>query len=156
MRKYLTTVKNLLPPEDIAVNRLYTFNLSLDDTCLMDKHGPKSFSQQYEVYMLKLASLRHSDIIITCVPEISKAGRLHVHGVIKFNTNVSIAEFYLQLLGYPYAIEIDSIEDIDIWYTYAYKSSHIIKPLCQKYNKPYEIEISIKTTNTIIDSFNGK
>lgn len=156
MRKAYTTKMNLLSPEVIVTNRLYTFNLSLDDIALCDKHGPKPFSQQYDTYMLKLDKLKHTDIVINCVPEISKAGRLHLHGVIKFYTNVSIAEFYMLLLGYPYAVEIDSIEDSELWETYRYKSQHIMKPLCQKYNKQYEIEISVKLTNTIVNSFNGK
>lgn len=144
-----------VPPEDVNIAQQYTFSLSLDNDTLCDKHKPKSFPQQYEIYISKLTALIQKNIVIVCYPEISKVGRLHVHGNITFQTPLAIAEFYLQLLNYPFALEIDTMEDKDIWQQYISKSSHILRPLCQKYKLPYEIQIARqKPKNIIVDSFN--
>lgn len=146
---------NLPTPEEILLNKTYSFTLSLDDTCLMHKHAPKSFPEQYKIYQQKLNLIRHSKIEIITYPEISRNGRLHLHGTIKFLTYLSISEFYLQFLNYPYSIEIDSIDDNKIWDEYILKSKHIMKPLCDKYYLDYRIQTKpILIQNTILESLN--
>lgn len=139
-------------PETIKLNTTYGFNLNIDEKLLYRK----SFPQQYEIYLLKLQELQHSQVKIVCYPEISKKGKLHLHGYIVFYTNLSISEFYLQLLNYPHHLYIHEINDYDAREIYILKSEFIMRPLCEKYNKPYKIKIHPKTIAPILKSFYPK
>lgn len=59
--------------------------------------------------------------------------RLHMHGIIRFNTNHSIFKFLLNVLGElnKYGIiDIDTISDMKYWLAYITKQEHIFK--CSK------------------------
>lgn len=126
-------------PEELELDIAYGFNLNIDPTCLKKL----SFPQQYEFYVSQLEKLRHSDIELVTYPELSHKGKLHLHGYIKFKSYLAIAEFYFQLCFFPHHIYIHTIEDYDKREIYMTKSQHIMKPLCDKYQKAYKIHTKV-------------
>lgn len=61
----------------------------------------------------------------------SKNGpRLHVHGIIRFKATLSIKNFLLMgiynITRYS-NYDLDTIEDMQIWYNYCHKQQHIMK-----------------------------
>lgn len=139
-------------PQDIKLGEPYGFNLNIDPKLLYKK----SFPEQYQFYVKKLQELQHTQVKIGVYPEISSKGKLHLHGYIWFYSNLAIAEFYFNLLLYPYNLYIHEISEYESRYKYCLKSQHIMQPLCEKYNLPYQIKIHPKPpTPPIITSFNG-
>lgn len=59
----------------------------------------------------------------------SGGSRLHLHGVIRFNSNKAIRKFLCDLtyeLSLQGRVEIDSMDDKYYWYDYCQKQQHII------------------------------
>ncbi len=80
------------------------------------------------------------------VMELSPTGRLHSHGTITFPSREHILGFYDSLNRLPKInIEIDTIDDIQIWMDYTFKQQkyhnvfknfYAIKPVIQYNKKP--------------------
>jgi len=76
--------------------------------------------------------------------ELSKSGRLHVHGTIRFS---DICEYYMhlfQVLKDVCNIDIDTIDDLKIWKSYCRKDQKTIEPMFQKYKLPYLLSPTTK------------
>lgn len=141
----------LLPPEVIEVDKLYTFNFNpryvigadSDDYKGITWVDMKSF---YNATVKVLNNLNHCEVSI--VPEASPQGKLHYHGTIKIK---DILNFYL--LDLPHikhygSLEIDEINDSVKWDTYCSKQEKIMKIFCDKHGTPYRLE---KKQNEIIN-----
>lgn len=112
-------------PEAITIGVPYTFNYNPDDShqyfnCADRLDKAKSYMT---IWLAKLKP--HIRIHL----ELSKMGRLHWHGTIKFQNNAQVLEFFLfkiiQLTGNGH-IEIDTISDMEEWSKYITKSKHIL------------------------------
>lgn len=56
--------------------------------------------------------------------------RLHLHGIICFNKNSSIKGFLLEQyykITKSALLDIDTLDNIDVWYNYCTKQNHIMK-----------------------------
>lgn len=137
-------------PEDIKLGTAYGFNLNLAPSVLKGQ----VFGTQYDCYVKRLKYFRHPDIELQVYPEISHQGKLHVHGIIVFNSYLSVSEFYLKLLEYPHHLYIHTIEDTNKRREYMLKSERIMRPLCDKWFKKYVIQIKMpKVKAPILSSF---
>jgi len=60
--------------------------------------------------------------------DVSRTGRIHYHGKIRFKTIDAIKKFYLKYiykLSDKFQIEMDTIDDEEVWDEYCTKSHHI-------------------------------
>lgn len=121
--------------EDIVEHTRYAFSYNpqqqfedqVDRFCHFYKYIEELF------YSLK------STCNITLYPEISKLGRLHVHGTIKI---LKPLEFYLhtiKTLMKHGTFEIDIINDDAKWQEYCTKQKTYLEAECKDYKLPYPI-----------------
>lgn len=131
---------NIIEPEKVNPDELLSFSFNPEEQPLFEKF-----------YCMRLNNLadwsrRQKDILstlryakVSCVLEISRKGRMHMHGFIKIH---KIAEFYLmdlkKLMHYG-TLEIDSITNVEKWYDYIYKCSKFMRPYCERNDMVYEI-----------------
>lgn len=113
---------NIVKPEDVSVDKTYTFTLNPRDEYQyfnVDDHIKRvgEFKQ-----MVRLQFIKWSDsILLDTWVEISKTGRLHVHGTLRFK---DMCKFYIKTIldvqGYG-MIEIDEMTDKEVWMKYCRK-----------------------------------
>lgn len=123
------TKVDIVSPEKVQLNVLYTFNLSPSDDHQFynkpDDGRVKSMIRWFTTYVVSLFTAR-----VDVYMEISRSGRLHFHGTIEFRNLNEIREFYLHaihdIVKHSH-LEIDTIVDPFIWHNYCIKSQHIIK-----------------------------
>lgn len=87
--------------------------------------------KDYDNY-IRLLRLHFGHIIgLTMIfhPELSQTGRMHIHGIVKFNNKTIIPEFYIALhnLKTGAAYEFDTIENLDSWKEYMLKQRPYMK-----------------------------
>lgn len=121
---------NLLAPEEVETEGWYTFNLNPQEQEIMSDPLAR-WTKMYQ-HIEAIIDIFKNVAVIEGQLEISRNGRIHMHGYIKFKSPI---EFYLLL---PRAltrctIEIDYIEDIEVWKTY-----------CEKQKLPGQFKKSIK------------
>lgn len=139
--KMFTHDKHSAPsPESIELNTLYSFTISPSDIIL---NKTKELQDKITTFRdLIYENFAVYGVTYKLIPELSKTGRLHCHGSIKFVNNVGIALFYNSLFNIKHLItyEMDIVNDKDKWNNYCIKNSHIMQEFC-KYNKiKYTIE----------------
>lgn len=76
---------------------------------------------------------------ILLVPEISKAGRWHYHGLLNIKNTYSFHAEVLPRLRGICKYEIDVINDPDIWKEYMYKDRKYMEPALTSQGVPYEL-----------------
>lgn len=125
----------IIEPEKIRCNTDYTFTISPEDSMQYwqepnSLQREKKFYEQWTVFLKKHVAA-YADYKLHV--EISRSGRLHMHGVIKF---LSIKDFFLysiQKLQNRAQIEIDSIEDMDVWTKYITKQQVMFPKLIENH-----------------------
>ena len=109
---------NLLPIEKVIPNVVYTLTLSINHRIC------PNLKLLVNRYRRRLIKTFHPYCTYEVFPELSTIGRLHYHGVIKFDSISSIFMFYRNIYTIKdIHIEIDTIEDKDIWMKYVHKQS---------------------------------
>lgn len=131
----------ILSPEKIVPLQMYSITLNPNDKRQFFNCSDRieKLTKFMEDLLLEVPNI---DFVLHM--EVSRTGRLHFHGTIKFNTKESIKHFFviqihdwLEVLH----IDIDNLLDPVIWTTYCTKSRHLIdvvvstKDVLQKYRK---------------------
>lgn len=114
----------IISPEEVETDGYYTFNLNPQKQCEYDNPIAR-WNNMYK-HIQTLISQFVESAEIEGYLEISRSGRIHMHGWIKF-TNV--ANFYLELpkVLKQCTIEIDTITDPETWYEYCTKSNKTLR-----------------------------
>lgn len=121
---------SVISPEKVHPNVPYTFTWNPDDA----HQGWKAEREtdrisQVRAYFINLV-VNKLNATIKAELEVSPLGRLHFHGTIKFNSLQAIKRFYVMdirnLLNNA-QIEIDSIEDDEVWDTYCRKQNEVMQ-----------------------------
>lgn len=120
-------------PEYVILNQSYEITINLKD------YGEPPFSSQLVHYHAVFDKYISPSSQLEARPELSKKGRLHFHGIIKWKT---FKQLFLFLQALPTLlsiaqIEIDTGGDDWQWYVYCRKMRHIIKPMCSVYSSDY-------------------
>lgn len=115
--------------EDIVIGNFYTLTINPSD------------KGQYTKSMKRITEcISHGSYILNnyfpdCIayPEISKKGRFHWHGILRFNHSDEICEFYIKLpiLLMDNSVEIDTISNGEKWLEYC-KKQHVFRQYCTK------------------------
>lgn len=119
--------QTMVSPETIKLKTPYTFTISPDDQNQYWNSNIRDL-KQYSEYNNLIHSWNKEKYEILLHQEVSRNGRLHFHGIIKFNTNDGIHDFYVNRLfklQQHNQVEIDSIKDIEVWILYINKYKHI-------------------------------
>ncbi len=125
---------NLLPPELVEPNVMYTLTLNVKQSAL-DSNKLKDLRKCYVKWITK--SIHPYVLQVTGVFEISKNGKFYFHGTIVFNSYIDILLFYNRCYTHTgMHIEIDSISDITIWMNYMFKQG--------KYHNAYRKSLHIE------------
>lgn len=119
---------NLLPPEEIIPGEKYAFTVNLADTY-------KDKDQYVMAYRWFLQKYVKPNARFTMHFELSKMGRLHMHGYIIFKDGKSIAQFYFNLndMQQKCSMEIDTISDAKKWQEYCIKQHLVIGEFIDEY-----------------------
>lgn len=126
-------------PENIQLYTWYTFNINPAD--VGSKNGLKVRIKSLRTLITELCTL---DISYKCCPELSASGKLHVHGTIKFHSNMGVILFYANVYenSHKFSMEIDTIEDTEKWDDYVTKQMTKMKPTCKYLGVKYVIKFS--------------
>jgi hypothetical protein len=133
----------IVSPEKIELNTFYSFTLSPNDSCQYFGYAHRCEKRDHifdptETQRLKLFQRYIRDYPykvlkkfcdVKLYSEISRNGRLHCHGWIKFKDFKSVMLFYTNVVEeykrvYGF-IEIDTIKDMQVWKTYCTKQQHL-------------------------------
>ncbi len=129
---------NLLQMEKVYPDTLYTLTISKNQLrSLSLKKRYKQYMRLIRKHILPYLSEAH------IYPELSKVGRLHLHGTIRFLSDDTIFDFYDNIYTQFFSdhIEIDTISDPDKWCTYITKQSRFKECYSQRlipYRLKYE------------------
>jgi len=120
-----------LSPEEMVTNRKYTFtfNPSNDGQYFNAENRIDLVKKQMETLLVRLSAE------ITVRMEVSKMGRLHWHGTIKFPYDKNIADFFIlqiHMLQSKGTYEIDNIAKPSDWQEYCNKQTLIQPPVILK------------------------
>lgn len=113
---------NVIAPEDILLNTMYTFTISWSD-----HYQYWGENLRIDKNYLASAKLLHDikpEFFLNM--EVSKNGRLHWHGYILFKDYDSVRDFYVNSLykiEMKAIMEIDTITDIQKWEDYIVKQT---------------------------------
>lgn len=132
-----------IPPEDIVLNQWYSLTINVPPSALKGQ-----FLLDYNVHE-KLLSLNFKTIKylqFKFALELSKFGRMHLHGCVRMTKPLAVANFYQALYNMNCNYSFDTIkpEDLacmetgtDTWTKYMLKGQWYIKPQCELYRRPY-------------------
>lgn len=125
-----TQPKNsIVKPENINYKEWYTFTINPCDTYqyFKDKDRVNSFHKYWDSYFyLKLTTKDIADVELRL--EVSPLGRLHYHGMIQFRNLEAFFVDIIHDLTTIATIEIDKINDKEIWDNYVTKQNIIFPP----------------------------
>lgn len=83
-----TKEKYMASPQDIVVGVEYAVIINAERVS-------GNLNKDVEIYLIIVNLITDLKTDLLLLPELSKKGRLHYHGKLKFNTASSIGEFYL-------------------------------------------------------------
>lgn len=112
----------IISPETVELNVDYAITFAPSDE--YQYFGTPEREESLHGYM-KTFVLRIVPALLKLQMEISRSGRLHYHGTIKFFTIAQVKTFFVSIINKllkKFQIEIDTIKDPKIWQTYMYKS----------------------------------
>lgn len=115
----------ILSPEEVNCDGWYTFNLNPEKQFELEATPVARWNKTYqEIQSLISIFMPYAEIEGNL--EISRKGRIHMHGYIMFK---DIAGFYLTLpkILKKCFIEIDTIADMDYWQQYVTKSAKVLR-----------------------------
>lgn len=115
-------------PENISTHANYSFTLNPEVQYYEIQDGIERFNT-WNAHMYKELKRLHGIESLKIWPEISQSGRLHFHGIIKIKDVIEFALVDVPLLIRIGHLEIDTINDEDVWNKYIRKSIQLMKPL---------------------------
>lgn len=130
----------VLAPEKVNVHEWYTLSLNFDLDKLFKSHGIHSLSENWKRQAESIVEHFKFNKCTYLVPELSAYGRLHWHGIIKFNHMSHVGIFYgtmPRLLNISH-VEVDTISDMKKWLEYCNKGVPYMKTLAKTYSMAYE------------------
>lgn len=122
---------NIPPLEDMQASVTYTLTLN-------KSIRRPTIMEDIRDYLKIIRSYIHAYALYKVVPELSCSGKLHYHGVIIFNTDESLYNFYYNVSKMGCAIEIDTIKDMKKWHAYMYKQNRF-KFIYEQSLQPYTL-----------------
>lgn len=117
--------QSILSPEEVVLDGWYSFNLNPQQQHELEATPIARWNKTYqEIQSLISIFIPYAEIEGHL--ELSRTGRIHMHGYVLFK---DIAGFYLVLpkILKKCTIEIDTIADMDYWQSYCTKSSKVLK-----------------------------
>lgn len=138
----------LIAPEEVNPSCTYTFTVSPREQYTHSKDLTlEKHLKQILTIINKLGT--NKDYYFQLYPELSSTGRLHYHGTIKISNPFN---FYLnvQKVIDDCTMEIDTIEDPDIWKQYQLKQQHLWKDIKYPYPLKWKHSNIIKETSDTI------
>lgn len=126
---------SILKPEEIELKTQYTITINIADL-----HGQFDIdhSKLYGFVQRYMRGIPGLDFRMYL--EYSKKGRLHLHGIVMFNKEVAVMQFYENLMEMlsKASIEVDTIKDMQTWSEYLVKQESYMKLYCEKKHVIYE------------------
>lgn len=137
----------ILAPEEVTIDGWYSFNLNPAEQHSYDD-PLKRWNECYKDIQ-QLITEMNSCAEIEGYLEISRTGRVHMHGYIRYK---DITEFYLRLpkMLSKCTVSIDTIEDMDVWQNYCTKQQ-----LSPQYKKDIAQDKAGTTIQQVKRSFIG-
>lgn len=124
-----------LNPEDVDLNTLYS--VSINPKQQFDDRKSSSYLKRFSMmieYVHKWLDHGQDYFSYVLFPE-CKNGRIHFHGVIKFIQPLKFDMLVLPLWKELWTYEIDTIDDINVWFKYCTKQQSILKITFPELNK---------------------
>lgn len=117
--------QQILSPEEVTLGGWYTFNLNPEKQYEFEATPVARWNKTYQDIQATISRFIPFATIEGFL-EISRTGRIHMHGYIEFK---DIAGFYLMLpaIMKHNHLEIDTITDPEHWYDYCTKSRKLLK-----------------------------
>lgn len=144
---YDKSAHTMIAPELLVPCTDYAFTLNPCDKLQYDESNSlrrfSDFKSQMRVSLQNLLSpyMRWKFYI-----EISKAGRLHLHGTVSFNDLESILMFFMSAvtkLQAQFTYELDTIKDPKIWHDYCTKQEQLFGDRMQELNSTKPIPVLV-------------
>lgn len=140
---------SLIAPEEVNPSATYTFTISPREQYTNGSTNTilKQHLQNILSIINKLGT--HKDYYFKLYPELSKTGRLHYHGIIRISNPFN---FFLNLQKVidDCTMEIDTIEDPDVWTQYTQKQAHLWKDVSYPYPLQWKHTNVLKETKDTI------
>lgn len=145
-----TMEKSNIQPDKIIVGQEYALTVNADKVS-------GNLQKDIETYLIIVKAITNHKTDLLLLPELSKTGRLHYHGKIKFNDEKSIGEFYLILHRNrsAYNCLIKPIEDMKKWEEYIIKQRFFMKPLMEAHCLKYRLGTPLKAQGEPLSSPRG-
>lgn len=138
-----------LAPEEVNTSDRFTFSYNPSAQPVREGNGRiKRLHIKEFIDSIRELFDRCKNCDIKCVWELSRKGRFHIHGSIKF---INIMEFYvndLQRLIFQGALEIDKINDPEVWEVYIYKQRTLMERYAEDHCFEYQYDSSKKVSNS--------
>lgn len=120
--------QHIVSPETIKLDVYYSITICPDDSRQFWKNEVRDMKVHGEYRNYIFSNYDISEYHVVLYQELSRTGRIHYHGKIKFLTMNSIHKFYLKqihILQEYNIIEIDTIKDDKVWEEYITKYNHL-------------------------------
>ena len=146
---YDNSAHAMIAPELLTPCEEYAFTLNPCDELQCDKsNSVRRFSDFKSQIRICLQNLLSPYMKWKFYIELSKAGRLHLHGTVSFNDMESILMFFMysvKKLMASFTYELDTIKDRSVWHTYCTKQERLFGELNQEIDskKPIPIIVGI-------------
>lgn len=131
---------NTLPQGMFEEGKWYTITMMpCDDMQYFKSNSLRRLTTCYKAFNKFIKGLQ--DVAeFELFPELSKRGRYHVHGKIKFTDVLLFHLVYAHKLYLPKtSFEVDVINDKKVWCKYCHKDEKIMKPACERLGLEYPI-----------------
>lgn len=128
-----------IPMEMMVKDGIYSFTYNPEEQPLVEKfyniklNTLKAFQEQ----IVERLHLHYAEVNV--VTELSSAGRLHYHGIIKIKDPCNFIFYDLRKLKHYGCYEIDTIESQAKWSEYCNKNTRLMSEWCKKNDIPYTI-----------------
>ena len=118
--------KNVISPEEYILDKDYSITINPCDRFQYfgDVDRINKLKKRYELLLLEYPNVEHELYM-----EISRTGRLHFHGSIKFTSHKALLHYFLIHINEIMEvsnIDIDELKDPIVWMEYCRKSKHLI------------------------------
>lgn len=117
---------SIISPEEIDLKTTYTFSVNLCDDFQhwSDADRVEKFVKSSKLLLKHIAGITKFQLRL----EISRTGRLHWHGTIRFINYNAVRTFFVDkiiILMRRATVEIDTCQDPTVWDEYCSKSKHL-------------------------------
>lgn len=124
--------QSILEPKLVKTDVEYTFTVNPNDKFqFWDDHLNDRISKS-KSHCNKLLRT-YCSIKVKLHMDVSRTGRIHWHGTVKFPSDEAIKTFYIKYIHEmleEHQIEMDTINDIEYWNDYCTKIKHLVDVVC--------------------------